>query len=354
MQSHVRYEGDRPLRAGALATGAVLLLAPHVGYDEPLVLIVLIATSSAAVSLPIVQGLRRADEPILVATSWIVAADIATVLAIPLVLATGRIARVVAGGVIVITAAAIISVTARCLANHPVTRSIRDQSRKRGWAIDLRMSILVLFTLAWAATRFGTSILIAGFATGAIVALLGEPRRVAQQLVGLGEGLFIPVFFVDLGARLDPAALLGDPRALILGSGMASVVRQRSISSSPRSARGGDRLQHRRSDVDRGDAHGLVVAHDTCGRGRHPLERRVRARPPSEHARRRGYGGQDGLPGGVPWGCSTRTGGIWMSFRHENAKTRAVGAPCRSSRRGGTVRREPRAKWRRRLPRSIE
>ena len=96
-------------------------------------------------------------------------------------------------------------------------------SRERGWGLDLRVSLLALFTCAWMATRFGTSILIAGFAVGPVVALLGEPRRVAEQLVGIGEGFAIPLFFVHLGAQIDLGALLNSPRALAFGGALAVV-----------------------------------------------------------------------------------------------------------------------------------
>ena len=87
-------------------------------------------------------------------------------------------------------------------------------SAQRGWGLDLRVSLFALFTCAWLATRFGTSILIAGFTVGAVVALLGEPRRVAQQLVGIGEGFAIPVFFVHLGTQIDLGALFQSSRSL--------------------------------------------------------------------------------------------------------------------------------------------
>jgi Kef-type K+ transport system membrane component KefB len=100
---------------------------------------------------------------------------------------------------------------------------MRALSRDRGWGLDLRVSLLALFTCAWLATRFGTSILIAGFTIGLVVALLGEPRRVAEQLVGLGEGFAIPLFFVLLGAQIDLGALLSSPRALAFGGALAVV-----------------------------------------------------------------------------------------------------------------------------------
>jgi len=85
-------------------------------------------------------------------------------------------------------------------------RGARGRSKALGRGLDLRVSLLLLFTLAWLATRFGASVLFAGLAAGVVVALLGEPRRVAQQLVGIGEGFLIPLFFVHLGTQLDAGA----------------------------------------------------------------------------------------------------------------------------------------------------
>jgi Kef-type K+ transport system membrane component KefB len=112
--------------------------------------------------------------------------------------------------------------SARLLRANGWVAQVRALSRDRGWGLDLRVSLVALFGCAWLATRYGTSILIAGFAVGAVVALLGEPRRVAAQLIGVGEGFAIPVFFVHLGTQLDFAALLGSTRALVLAGALAS------------------------------------------------------------------------------------------------------------------------------------
>ncbi len=205
----------------ALATGAGLLLAPVVGLDRPAVLAVVLATSSGAVALPILQGLGRSDRSAVVTTAWIAIADVATVLALPVVLATGGLLRVVSGGVLVVVAGGVILVLAEIARDRPWVQQMRTLSRDRGWGLDLRISLLALFTCAWLATRFGTSILIAGFAVGTVVAVLGEPRRVAQQLVGIGEGFAIPVFFVHLGTQIDLGALLNSPRALALAGAVA-------------------------------------------------------------------------------------------------------------------------------------
>ncbi len=208
---------------GALAVIAGMLLAPVVGLDHPAILAVLIATSSGAVALPVLQGLDRSDRVTVVAMAWIAVADVVTVLALPVVLATGRMARVVGGGVLVVLAGVTMLLLARFARDRPAVRRLRLLSAQRGWGLDLRVSLLALFTCAWLATRFGTSILIAGFAVGTVVALLGEPRRVAQQLVGIGEGFAIPLFFVHLGAQIDLRALLHSSRSLWLAASIAGV-----------------------------------------------------------------------------------------------------------------------------------
>lgn len=208
---------------GLLAAVGGTLLAPVVGLDRPAVLAVVLATSSGAVALPVLQDLGRTDRIMLVTTGWIAVADVATVLALPVVLATGSVARVVSGGVLVVLGGTCLLVVAQGVRDRLWVQRVRALSRDRGWGLDLRISLLALFTLAWVATRFGTSILIAGFAVGTVVAVLGEPRRVAQQLVGVGEGFAIPLFFVHLGTQIDLGALLDSPRALALAGALAGV-----------------------------------------------------------------------------------------------------------------------------------
>ena len=208
---------------GLLAVGAGELLGGVVGLDRPAVLAVLLATSSGAVALPLLQSAGKSDRIVLVATAWIAIADVATVIALPVVLTTGRLWRVVLGGVLVVVAGAILFVLAKGARGRRSVQRLRTLSHDRGWGLDLRVSLLALFTCAWLANRFGTSILIAGFAVGSVVALLGEPRRVALQLVGIGEGFAIPLFFVHLGAQIDVRALLNTPKALAL-AGMLSAV----------------------------------------------------------------------------------------------------------------------------------
>jgi Kef-type K+ transport system membrane component KefB len=201
-------------RRGFIATGVVVaisvalspLLAMLTGLHRPAMLAVLVASSSAAIVLPIL-GTRRSDA-ILVTIAWVSFADIATILAVPFVLNTGGFGRALMGSLVVVAGAAVFGFIIVQLMRLDSVSELRHASHRRDWALDLRISLLVLFTLAWIAESFDTSALLAGFAAGVMVSIIGEPRRVADQLIGLGEGFFVPLFFVVLGARLDLRALV--------------------------------------------------------------------------------------------------------------------------------------------------
>jgi len=209
----------RGLWALAVTVGLAIALAPALAavteLHRPAVLAVLLASSSAAIVLPVI-GTRERDETLLATIAWVSLADMLTVVAVPFVLSSGGVGKALTGAVLIVAVAAAVGlVAARVVGLEPV-ETLRDESHHLAWALDLRLSLLVLFTLAWIAERFDTSVLLAGFAAGVMVSLLGEPRRVADQLIGLGQGFFVPLFFVVLGARLDLRALVQSRDDLLL------------------------------------------------------------------------------------------------------------------------------------------
>jgi Kef-type K+ transport system membrane component KefB len=188
--------------------------------------VILLVGSSAAVVMPILDEHGLRGSAIATVTSWIGIADGATVIAMPLALTgAGRVAQALAGDLaIVALAAALLWVTIR-LERRPTAQELVDRSRKRGWALQLRMSLLGLIVLAAIAEATGASLLVAGFATGIILARVAHSDRLALQLTGVANGLFVPAFFVLLGATLDMRALAGSPSALALAllMGLGSV-----------------------------------------------------------------------------------------------------------------------------------
>jgi Kef-type K+ transport system membrane component KefB len=79
------------------------------------------------------------------------------------------------------------------------------------------MNLAVLFALAALATYTSVSIMLAGFSFGVVVALVGEPRRLARQLFAVTEGFLAPLFFVWLGAHLELSELARRPSFILLG-----------------------------------------------------------------------------------------------------------------------------------------
>jgi Kef-type K+ transport system membrane component KefB len=212
------------LRAGLLLTAIVCVLAPLAGLAAATVAgtahvavyAVVLASGSAAVLLPALQETGAEGSDALTVMAWVTIADVVTILSVPIVLEPSRIGHAVLGGVLVAVAAALLFGVARLLAGHAWVRRVRHLSKQRHWALDLRLSLLVLFLLVWIAQKSGTSILVAGFGAGVMVALIGGPKRLSTQMRGIAEGFFIPLYFVVLGAQLDLRGLFRDPAMLEL------------------------------------------------------------------------------------------------------------------------------------------
>jgi Kef-type K+ transport system membrane component KefB len=204
----------------SLAAGLICHLA---AAGPTLVYTVVIASSSAAIALPIIHEDGLHGPTVLAAMAWITLADIAATIAVPLALTPSRAAHA-AGGALIVAAcvAALLAVVFR-LRHVPLVGHIRRESKKRGWAIDLRLAVIALVGLSYIALQVGASLLIAGFGVGLAVAALGGPKRLSQQVLGLGQGFFIPVFFVLLGSRLDLRALGHSRHAVVLAVLLAAL-----------------------------------------------------------------------------------------------------------------------------------
>jgi Kef-type K+ transport system membrane component KefB len=135
--------------------------------------------------------------------------------------AANRIQLALAGDGLIIALAAAASVIARRLFKTSVADEVKRESKHRHWALQLRLSVLLLLALAAIAEGTGASLLVAGFAAGIVLRRFNEPNRLAQQLTGLASGFFVPAFFVLLGASLDLSGLAHSPSAIGLAFAMA-------------------------------------------------------------------------------------------------------------------------------------
>ena len=160
---------------------------------------------------------RKLDGPeALVVIAQVTVADVAAILTVPLVLQPGRAGNALGGGLLIAACALTIFFVARSLRPRPWVHRLRKRSKRRGWALDLRFALAVLFGLAWIAQESGTSVLLAGFGMGLVVAAIGGPKRLSAQVRGVAEGFFVPLFFVVLGAHLDVSALVDHSELLLV------------------------------------------------------------------------------------------------------------------------------------------
>ena len=212
------------LRSGVVAAAIVLALAPFAGVaaawiagtGDAAVYAVILGSGSAAAVLSMLDEARLSGQRVLTVIGQVTIADVVTIVAIPLVLQPDRVAQAALGGGLVAAGAAAVYVIAHWAYRKEWAHRIRKRSKQRRWALDLRLSLLVLFTLSWIAQESGTSVLVAGFATGLLVAAFGRPKRLFTQVRGLADGFFVPLFFVVLGARLELDALFEHPSILRL------------------------------------------------------------------------------------------------------------------------------------------
>jgi Kef-type K+ transport system membrane component KefB len=194
--------------------GAILLVAlTRVG--APGWIAVLLAGSSAAVAFPILteEGLEPSSIAALLA--WIALADSVTVVLLPLAIGSGSspVESILADAAIVGLGGLTLVGGLRLREWGPLV-TLQGWSRTRGWALQLRLALVLLFVLGAIAETWDGSQLVAGFVAGIVLGRLREPSRLATQLSGLADGFFVPAFFVLLGASLDLHALVQDPGAL--------------------------------------------------------------------------------------------------------------------------------------------
>jgi Kef-type K+ transport system membrane component KefB len=210
----------RAVAVGAVAAILGVVLAEVFGTGHAAVYAVLMASSSAALALPVIDSLGLDGPPVLSVTTQIAIADAASIVLLPLVINPGQAPRAALGAVAIAGAAMVFYFLLRTGNRRGWRRRLHRYSRKHLLALELRVSLICLFTLCALAVTAHVSIMLAGFALGLAISAIGEPRRLARQLFGITEGFFGPLFFVWLGASLEVRELNERPALILLGLGL--------------------------------------------------------------------------------------------------------------------------------------
>ncbi|WP_457149045.1 cation:proton antiporter [Mycobacterium sp. URHB0021] len=211
------------LRAVAVGAAAAVLgagLADVFGTGHAALYAVLMASSSAALALPVIDSLRLSGPPVLSVTTQIAIADAASIVLLPLVINPQQAPRAALGAVAIASGALVLYLVLRRAGRRGRRKRVHRYSEKRRFALELRLSLIMLFGLCALAVTTHVSIMLAGFALGLVISAIGEPRRLARQLFGITEGFFAPLFFVWLGASLQVRELAAHPLLILLGLGL--------------------------------------------------------------------------------------------------------------------------------------
>ena len=220
VRSSIPVAAVRAVFVGAVAAVFGVVLADAFGTGHAALYGVLMASSSAALALPVMQSLGLDGPPVLAVTAQIAIADAASIILLPLVIDPSRAAGAALGALAIAGGAGVLFLLLRAGDRSGWRRRLHRYSEKRQFALELRFSLLMLFLLCTLATATHVSIMLSGFALGLVVAAVGPPRRLARQLFGITEGFFAPLFFVWLGASLQIRELGERPGLIVLGVGL--------------------------------------------------------------------------------------------------------------------------------------
>lgn len=207
----------RAIGVAAVAIPAAFAISHGFGTGHTALYAVLLSSSSAALILPIVESLGITDSAVVSALPQIAVADAACIIALPLAIDPPRAGRAALGALAVLTCATVLFFALRYVEQRGWRHTVHDVSEERAFALELRISLAILFGLAAVATKTHVSIMLAGFSFGLAVAAVGEPRRLAKQLFAITEGFLGPLFFVWLGASLNLRDLGSHPKYIGLG-----------------------------------------------------------------------------------------------------------------------------------------
>lgn len=199
--------------ASALGVG----IATAFGTGHAVLYAVLMASSSAALVLPVVDSLGLSGDAVLTMVPQVALADTICIVALPLAIDPKHAGRAALGACAVIVACLAIYLTLRWIQKAGRLDRLDVLSTRRKLELELRISLVLVFAVAALATWTHVSIMLAGFGCGLAVAAIGEPQRLASQLFAVADGFFAPLFFVWLGASINLRELGTHPAMIGVG-----------------------------------------------------------------------------------------------------------------------------------------
>lgn len=196
---------------GVLAIPAGIGVAAVAGTGHAALYAVILASSSAALVMPVVDSAGLAGSAVTALIVHVAIADTACIVLLPLVTEPGRAGPAALGALAVLGGGVVVWLVMALFGRSGVLPKLQRLSLRRHFGLELRWNLIIVFALAGLAQWLGVSVMLAGFTAGLVLAASGEPRRLATQLFAVSDGFLTPVFFVWLGASLDLRSLGAHP-----------------------------------------------------------------------------------------------------------------------------------------------
>ena len=235
MLSHSLRDGKKRFRAGGPVPLAVLnfactlVLAIGIGYGlqrfgmtrSAVLMGLILSTTSLGIVVPILKERGLHDTPYgqLVLISGLLS-DFATLLLLSLVIGVishGFSVEILFFLFLFVAFLATARVGQWAKRIPGLIRLVDELSHATG-QLRVRGAFALMVILATLAQALGVELILGAFLAGAITSLLGgdDKTPLREKLDAIGYGFFVPIFFINVGANFDLAALLLSRAALLL------------------------------------------------------------------------------------------------------------------------------------------
>ena len=222
-----RWSGPLPLGVGIflgtllLAFGSTIFLAPQSAASNPLLLGLILSTTSLGVVVPVLKERELTGslfgQFILVASSI---ADFATLLLLTIVIVI--MSRGLTLDLLLIPTLLLIFIivarfSLRASKGNRFQRALDSLSSATS-LIRVRGAFALMVAWVALAEAFGVELILGAFLAGAIAGLIAghEDRDSREKLDAIGYGFFIPIFFIMVGVGFNLQAVLESTEGLIL------------------------------------------------------------------------------------------------------------------------------------------
>jgi Kef-type K+ transport system membrane component KefB len=221
---HLGLVGAAFLSSLALAVVVALVFDAAELVGAPLLVAIILAATSFGIVVAVLKDAGQTDTPfgqLVIAGASI--ADFTTVILLSLFFSssgasfeTTLVLLVLFLGVVGVLGLAIAGARGSAQLKATVTRLHRTSAQ-----ISVRIAFLLLVLLVYMSEEFGLEVVLGAFLAGTMVSLLDREHVVRttglqDKLDGIGFGVFIPIFFVASGVKLDLDALFSSFDTIVL------------------------------------------------------------------------------------------------------------------------------------------